>query len=178
MPRQVLLRVKVSRNEAFRREKVSEALGDRFFSKICPEPNTGCWLWTAGLGSGGYGCFGVRRGKGFRTGLAHRLSFEHHFGPIAPGLMVCHRCDTRACVNPGHLFLGTAYDNSSDMDQKGRGVRGRGEKNKHAKLTKLDVLAVRFLKSSGTRTNVLAAVYGVSTGHINKIARRFLWSHL
>jgi hypothetical protein len=53
--------------------------------------------------------------------LAHRMSWEMHFGPIPEGMLVLHHCDVRRCVRPDHLFLGTARDNTRDMIAKGRG---------------------------------------------------------
>lgn len=89
----------------------------RFEDKFVPDPNSGCWLWTASVGGGGYGKFG---GKGRTPQDAHRASWQMYRGEIPAGLMVLHRCDVRCCVNPNHLFLGTAKENTHDMMAKGR----------------------------------------------------------
>lgn len=89
----------------------------RFFDKVTYEPNSGCWLWTACAETGaGYGMFAGFPGDK-RT---HRISYRLHHGEIPPGLLVCHRCDVRTCVNPEHLFLGTHKDNMQDCSRKGR----------------------------------------------------------
>ena len=87
--------------------------GRRFWAKV--RKSDGCWLWQAST-SVGYGQINI----GGRPQRAHRVAWELTFGGIPDGLWVLHRCDTRLCVRPGHLFLGTVTDNNRDMFAKGR----------------------------------------------------------
>ncbi|KJK11726.1 hypothetical protein UB48_26925, partial [Pseudomonas sp. 2(2015)] len=77
-----------------------------------------CWDWQAKSRIGDYGVFTVRAGV---QRLAHRLSYEIHYGEAPPGRMVVrHRCDNPLCVNPDHLELGTHADNMRDKVRRGR----------------------------------------------------------
>lgn len=45
--------------------------------------------------------------------------YEIHVGPITDGLVLCHECDNKLCVNPSHLWPGTVSDNARDLIRKG-----------------------------------------------------------
>ena len=75
------------------------ALPARFWDKVQPEPNTGCWLWVGSTSSVGYGDFWL---NGQHLG-AHRLSYTSLVGPIPSGMVIDHLCRTTVCINPSHL---------------------------------------------------------------------------
>ncbi len=86
-------------------------LPDRFWDKCTPEPNSGCWIWTASVNGRGYGQI-KRRGER-RNHLAHRLAYEALVGPFPPGLEIDHRvCRNRRCCNPAHLEAVTSAENA------------------------------------------------------------------
>lgn len=73
---------------------------DRLAEKVALT-DSGCVEWIGGTTSAGYGS--LTRGKYGTAVLAHRLSYEHHNGPIPTGLQIDHLCRNRLCVNPCHL---------------------------------------------------------------------------
>lgn len=82
---------------------------DRFWSKVSPEPNTGCWLWTGSVTGNGYGKIqGNRRGE---LKSAHRWLYETVKGEVASALDLDHLCRVRSCVNPEHLEPVTRSEN-------------------------------------------------------------------
>ena len=151
---------------------IPESAIGRFQSKIRVTP--GCWIWTASKRRG-YGAFQVNRTT---KRAAHRIAYQLYVGPIAEGLLVCHKCDNPACVNPDHLFLGTDMDNQHDMIRKGRQVipEGiKGEANFHAKLTEVQVRAI-FNDCRASRK--IASEYGIGKTIVNNIKAKKKWGHL
>lgn len=82
----------------------------------------GCWIWRGTLNYKGYALLSLRRVGGSDQCRVHRLMWEMHNGPIPDGLVVRHRCDVRACVNPDHLEIGTVADNQQDMVERERSI--------------------------------------------------------
>lgn len=92
----------------------------RFWSRV--HKTDTCWIWTAGKHKDGYGQVRFHN----KQMQAHRVAWELTHGPIPEGLFVCHNCpggDNPSCVNPAHLWLGTAAENNWDKVQKGRHIK-------------------------------------------------------
>lgn len=83
----------------------------------CSKAPGRCWTWTGYKNKDGYGEF---LGKGGVRYLAHRISVFIHSNALNDSLYVLHKCDNPPCVNPEHLFQGTAKDNYEDAVAKGR----------------------------------------------------------
>jgi len=99
-------------------------------------------------------------------------------GEIPPGLHVLHRCDNPPCVNPAHLFLGTAYDNNRDRAAKGRSAPLRGEKNGQAKLTEEGVVLIRALFAYGFTQDIIGKLFAIPQGYVSHVITRKVWAHV
>lgn len=155
----------------------TQALGDRverLMSKVTVT-GEGCWEISGYRNPKGYGTFSFDG----RQILAHRAAWMLRYGAIPDGMFVCHRCDNPPCVNPHHLFLGTAADNNADMDLKGR-RRSRtltGEDHGRAVLTQADVDLIRSSYAAGGHTHQsLASRFGVSRSQIQRVVAGQSWA--
>jgi len=145
---------------------------ERFWKYVNERP-TGCWEWQGATEKiGGYGRITFNK-KSLRV---HCVSWNLHKGNIPDNMHVCHKCDNRSCVNPDHLFLGTAKDNVLDAKHKGR--LWRGTQINTVRLTEKEVLHIRKLFASGQSQGQLAKMYHVQQTTIGCVVRRETWKHL
>jgi hypothetical protein len=144
----------------------------RFWLKVEKSQPEMCWLWKGGKRPNGYGRISVKN-VGVNT---HRFSWELHNGPIPYGMVVRHSCDTKLCVNPSHLSIGTQKDNLSDMVSRGRSLQG--VRNHASKLTELDVRFIRHWLKGPYFLRDIGRAFGVSTMPIMGIKHRRQWTHV
>lgn len=133
-----------------------------------------CIPWRGSKDKDGYGKV---RWNG-KTRKAHRVAYEEEYGPIPSGMFVCHHCDNPSCVNPGHLFLGTAADNKRDSVIKGRHrwTAKHGVSNPRAKLTRGQVLKIREDWANGVRPqSAIANRFGICGATVARIVSKKAW---
>jgi hypothetical protein len=136
---------------------------------------SGCWEWISGKDADGYGLFsGLVDGTPYKR--AHRWSWAFHNKEVIQKWgNICHKCDNPSCVNPDHLWLGTAMENQQDKHRKGRANTPFGEKIQGSKLTEDQVRAILADPRPGSR---IASEYGIAAGSVSDIKRRKSWAHL
>lgn len=125
----------------------------KYFHKLELQPN-GCWVWTGGLNSAGYGNIRLHN----QYILAHRLFFAMY--REEPGSsFVLHVCDNPPCCNPDHHFLGDYDANMKDMTAKGR---------HWSKLTAAVVSQIYQLSDTGMEPEEVSLVLNISKSSVNK----------
>jgi HNH endonuclease len=146
-----------------------------------------CWLWSGVTFTTGYGCFRIGR----QMVSAHRFSWALHNGPIPEGMLIRHKCDVPACVNPGHLLVGTRLDNARDAIERNRYPRGlthgrsthpenfpKGNLHHMSKLQEVDIPFIRLWLRRGKPVTHIGEAFGVDGSAISKIRDRHTWKHV
>lgn len=159
------------RSKRSMRSKNGTSVTSRFFSKLIFGSGD-CWFWAGHVDALGYGRF-----LALGENKAHRVAYKLFHGEIPEGMRVLHECDTRCCVNPSHLFLGSQADNIKDMFSKGRNRNAdvRGERNPMAKASREIVDKIRSMVDSGAKQIEAAKAFGLSPMTVSRIVRKESW---
>lgn len=136
---------------------------DRLLSRVIHSGD--CWEWTGSYGGDGYPVIGIRR----RQYRAHRIAFEVFRGEQANDFLVCHRCDNPKCINPDHLFLGTAKDNTADCFDKGRRSIMKDLAHPNTKIPHSERPNIVARRNRGESLKAIASTYGVAFQTISLI---------
>jgi hypothetical protein len=132
---------------------------------------SGCWEWAGTVDRRGR----PHAGRGGKNWLAYRLAYETWVGPVPPGMQLNHHCDNPVCINPGpgHVYVGTAKQNTQDMLSRGRQRKPTGLLTKLTPAQRDDI--VRRVGQGETQRS-LAAEYGVQASGISKYLTRLAQS--
>ena len=133
-----------------------------------------CHEFTGSKDDCGYG----RINKDGKLVRVHRAVYERLHGEIPKGLVILHKCDNPACINPDHLALGTQGDNIKDMFDKGRNKCNVGSEHGMAKLTEKDIPVIRQRLNNNETCVAIAKDYGVSDNMIRHIKMGRSWRHV
>jgi hypothetical protein len=141
-------------------------------SRYSEHLQNGCIEWTGAVNKWGYGLINTPK-----TIRVHRVVASIHLGfDLSSPLFVCHKCDNPRCINPDHLFIGTAISNSFDCITKGR--NSKGEMHGRSKLNNDQVRNIRISAARGQHKPDLARQYKVNTATIYKVVNRTSWKHV
>jgi hypothetical protein len=132
----------------------------------------GCWVTRKVASGNGYP---YARYNGKQITLARASYLIHYGGEIKKNQMIRHTCDNKTCVNPRHLLLGSAKDNTRDALE--RGLIATGERHHNAKITAHDVRAMFILRDHGYGPSYLAQIFGMGNDQINRILKGKAWKY-
>ena len=150
---------------------------ERIEKYTMPEPNSGCWLWTGACAADGYPriTIGSLTDKSKKSVRVNRFVCQAFHG-LPDGMHALHKCDNVICINPDHIYPGTAQQNTKDcIDRRRRTQIKLGSENSQAILNEENVLRIR---ASSEKPSVLADRYGVTVAAIYAVINRKNWKHI
>lgn len=138
----------------------------------CEVDANGCWIWQHRRNLAGY----AQASQGGKDLLVHRVALALVLGRPLVGL-ACHRCDVKGCVNPAHLYEGTAKDNARDVTERMPEARRRSAA-RSAKLTAGQVASARQAVALGASLGIIAQAAGVTFGAMRAAVRGDTWKEV
>lgn len=156
------------------RRNTTESLRVKLNERRIYSSHTGCWLWPGKKIGGGYGAIRVHG----RYESVHRVAMFLWCGfDLKSSSWVLHKCDTPACYNPLHLYVGTPEDNVADMYDRDRqrGPVDRGSQHFKAKLDEDAVREIRRLAHLKVPTSEIARQFNVSRYTIWEVVSIRTW---
>jgi hypothetical protein len=95
-------------------------------------------------------------------------------------MFVLHTCHIPKCVNPDHLHLGTARDNTGEMIAAGRRATIRGMQIGNSILTDQQASEILWLALNcpWLTQGQIGERYGVSEDVVGTVKRREKWRHV
>lgn len=162
----------------------SKTTTERFWQHVRISGTDACWGWTSAVSIHGYGRFKVND----KMIAVHRYSYWLAYGELPTNLDICHKCNNRRCVNPVHLYAGTAKENVADAIKAGThhnfvktrtsGLAPKGESQPKALLIESQVLDIYRRCHAGESHRAIAAEYGVGKTTITNIHSGRSWGWL
>lgn len=138
-------------------------------------PECGCRLWLGPINNAGYG----QVPHECKKRLVHRLVKMMELGrTLSPKEEVLHKCDTKLCCNPAHLFVGSQSDNIQDMLRKGRGRPRYGTQHPRARCSPEIVNKIRVLQSQGHAMSAITDMVGMSYQIVRDVCTSRTWRHI
>lgn len=154
-----------------------ENVKQRFLCKVkIILDRTSCWEWKSSVLTGRQNGYGRIKFEGVYR-RAHRIAIPlFKCIELGPNDVVCHTCDNRLCVRPGHLVVADVQWNNADRHRKQR--TASGERNGFAKLSNDDIPVIRRLHEAGVSKKELGARYGVHRTTISEIVNKVRWKSI
>lgn len=157
----------------------SLTLATRLHERTARGSDAECWEWQGCRDKKGYGRIGGGADAISKSSLlTNRVAWALANNAAPPSdMLVIHSCDNPPCVNPAHLSLGDAKENTRQMMERERNGFNPsiGERNGNSKLTSEDVFYIKTALSRGIPGAAIGRCFGVKKETINSIARGLTW---
>lgn len=142
---------------------------DRLLKSV--DKTESCWVWTKSTRAG----YGQVHYRGKRWS-AHRLFYTLFTGNIPEGMLVCHACDNKLCVNPNHLYVGTHTNNNQDTYKRNRMPPKQGHNARNvAKLSLEEALKIKY---SDIPSKELEGLFKINQSQISRIRSGKTWKNI